>query len=110
MSVELTIFYCWVGLLIIIILIDYINFAITNFSTTITVKNKYVIGLKNSTKYTITDNNDKVYNVNNVWFIGAFTRAESFSALTVGGTYTVKGYGFNFDMFSIYPTIYNVSK
>jgi hypothetical protein len=96
---------------LILIFIQVIFYFIFGFENIITIKDKYVVsGYKGEIKYYIVDNNNNLYIVDNVWFLGDFNKAEDYNLLNKDDTYKVKGYGFRIDMLSIYPTIYNITK
>ena len=73
-----------------------------------TFSKKYIRPRKKSASYMIIDENDILYKVNNLWFIGDFNRAEDWAKVNVNGKYNVKGYGFRFPFLDIYPIIYNI--
>jgi hypothetical protein len=85
-----------------------INFSLTKFEKEITIKKKYIRPRRKSVSYMIIDENDILYKVNNLWFIGDFNRAEDWAKVNVNGKYNVKGYGFRFPFLDIYPIIYNI--
>jgi len=96
---------------LILIFIQVIFYFILGFENIITIKDKYVVsGNKSGIFYYIVDNNNSIYKVENVWFLGDFNKAEDYNSINKGDTYKVKGYGFRNDMLSIYPTIYNITK
>ena len=106
-KIYLIAFFCI--LLIVVLCANLINYYINGFTKTITVKDKYITSVA-AAIYTIADSNNTIYQIKNVWFIGDFDKVENYNFINVGGTYKVKGYGFRFDMFGIYPTIYDVEK
>lgn len=96
---------------LILIFINIILYFATGFENIITIKDKYVVsGYKSGIIYYIVDSNNKIYIVDNVWFLADFNKAEDYNLINKGEQYKVKGFGFRFDVFSIYPQIYNITK
>tara|TARA_B100000795_G_scaffold123511_1_gene92053 strand:- start:225 stop:563 length:339 start_codon:yes stop_codon:yes gene_type:complete len=85
-----------------------IVFYATKFETEITIKNKYIRPRRRGANYMVVDENDTLYMVNNLWFIGDFNRAEDWTKIKVGSKYKVKGYSGRVPALDIYPIIYNI--
>jgi len=100
-----------IAFFLIIIFINVILYFATRFENIITIKDKYVVsGYKGGIIYYIVDSNNKIYIIDNVWFLADFNKAEDYNLINKGEQYKVKGFGFTFDVFSIYPKIYNLTK
>lgn len=101
--------YLFTIIFIIFTILQILYYSITKFTKTITIKDKYTNSNRNTIIYTIVDSDNKIYNINNVWFLFDFNKGENYNMIKVNSTYIVSGYGFTIDMFSSYPTIYNAT-
>ena len=103
--------YNYVFILIIIFIIpaiiDIVLYYTTPFEKTITIKDKYTRYRKGS-NYNVADENNTIYQVDNIWFKLDFNRAEDYNKLEKNKTYKVRGYGIRFPMLDIYKKIYYV--
>ncbi len=107
-------FKATLGLLIIVALatwnITYYN--TTKFTKTITVRKVYTRNRSKDTgdQYFVVDTDNKVYQVDNLWFKLDFNRADDWASLVEGHTYKVHGYGKRVGVADMYPTITSVEK
>jgi len=101
--------YLFIFIIVFFIIIDVIYFMATKFTKTITVKDKYVTSTNKTMIYTVVDSDNKIYNINNVWFLMDFNKGEDFNMITVNSKYNITGYGINIDMLSSYPKIYSIT-
>ncbi len=95
--------------IIFLLSIKIILYLFTHFNKNITIKNKYLRYRRRSSNYHIVDSNDKLYQIDNVWFLGDFNRAEDYNRLTKGKSYEVKGFGIRIPFLDMYPIIYSLS-
>ena len=109
-----TVFQVTLVLLAIVVLatwnITYYN--TTKFTKTITVRKVYTRNRSKDTgdQYFVVDTDNKVYQVDNLWFKLDFNRADDWASLVEGHTYKVHGYGKRFGVADMYPTITSVEK
>jgi hypothetical protein len=101
------------NLILLLILFSSIIFNIvlyytTHFEKTITIKDKYTRYRRHGSNYNIVDENNNVYQVDNVWFKLNFDRAERYNKLEKGKKYKIEGYGIRLPMIDIYKNIYQV--
>ena len=84
----------------------------TKFTKTITVRKVYTRNRSKNTgdQYFVVDTDNKVYQVDNLWFKLDFNRADDWASLIEGHTYKVSGYGMRFGVADMYPTITSVEK
>jgi len=101
--------YLFIIIFIIFIILQILYYSLTKFTKTITIKDKYTNSNRNTIIYTIVDSDNKIYNIENVWFLFDFNKGENYNMIKVNSTYVVSGYGFTIDMFSLYPTVYNAT-
>ena len=110
-KVDLWIIAVWVVVLLYVfsLIVTYSNY----FSTTITVKEKTTYGFgygfgktKNSV---IIDATGKVYTVNPMYLVGHFDAITTYTALEIGKTYHISGYGVTIPILQMYPNITKVS-
>jgi hypothetical protein len=104
-----------VMIFIIVVILSFVasifKFFFMSFEKDITVKDKYTeAGNRSSIKYFIIDTNNNIYNVDNVWFIGDFNKAEDYNMIEKGGNYKVKGNGLRVDWLGWFPMIYKIRK
>ena len=96
---------------LIYIFINVIFYFIFGFENIITIKDKYVVSrYKGGIIYYIVDSNNNIYEIDNVWFLADFNKAEDYNLINKGEQYKVKGYGFRADFLGLYPSIYNITK
>ena len=103
------IIYVFIIIFIIFTILQILYYSLTKFTKTITIKDKYTNSNRNTIIYTIVDSDNKIYNIENVWFLFDFNKGENYNMIKVNSTYIVSGYGFTIDMFSLYPTVYNAT-
>ena len=101
------------NLILLLILFSSVIFNIllyytTHFEKTITIKDKYTRYRRHGSNYNIVDENNNVYQVDNVWFKLNFDRAERYNKLEKGKKYKIEGYGIRLPMIDIYKNIYQV--
>jgi hypothetical protein len=98
-----------IGLFVLYILalgiVTYANY----FSTTITVKEKSNYGAGRYMKNIVMDTTGKIYTVDNMYLVGNFDAIRKFSALEVGKTYRVSGYGISIPFLQMFPNITQIS-
>tara|TARA_Y100000389_G_C17129621_1_gene349558 strand:+ start:46 stop:396 length:351 start_codon:yes stop_codon:yes gene_type:complete len=90
------------------IIFNMILYYTTHFEKTITIKDKYTRYRRHGSNYNIVDENNNVYQVDNVWFKLNFDRAERYNKLEKGKKYKIEGYGIRLPMIDIYKNIYQV--
>ena len=95
-----------IALYIVFILI--VTFA-NHFSRTITIKEKSNYGMGRSMKNIVMDTGGNVYTVDNMYLVGHFDAVRQFSALEVGKTYAVSGYGISIPFLQMFPNITQIS-
>ena len=95
-------------IIILMIILNIILYYTTQFEKTITIKDKYTRYRRVSSNYNIVDEENTIYQVDNVWFKFDFDRAEDYNKLEKGKKYKVKGYGIRLPVFDIYKIIYEV--
>jgi len=83
-----------------------ILFYTTQFTEVITIKDKYQLHKRNSTKYLVVNENDTIYNLVNVWWKGDFDKSDDWVQMKIGNTYKIQGYGFRFPLLSWYKNIH----
>jgi hypothetical protein len=98
-------FQVYLSLVLSVLIIYSIYLYATAFkkSVTITQKNQYAQG-----KYmnnTVIDENGNVYAVTNLLPVLHFRAPEVWNTITIGKTYTVKGYGIRIPILGMYPII-----
>lgn len=109
LSSDLFIVFFVLFILIIGVIVRIIYYFSTKFTKTITIKDKYTNGMRNTIIYTVVDTDNKIYQIDNVWFLFDFNKAENYNMIKLNSKYIVSGYGITIDMFSLYPTIYNLT-
>jgi hypothetical protein len=85
----------------------------SHFEKEITVTKKYtaVTGIRYArTQYMVVDSGNSIYEVSNVWWKADFNNAEDWNNMEVGKKYRVKGWGYRFPLFAMYPNIYELVK
>ena len=97
------IFIC---LVIIYLITHIIYYNVTYFEKKITIKKKYQRFQEES--YMVVDNNNNIYNIDNLWWKFDFNKAEDWNLLKKNETYIVKGYGMRVGMLNYYPYINTV--
>jgi len=97
-----------IGMIIFSLVFNIILFYNTEFEKEITIKEKYVANNNNNFYYYVISNDNKIYNITDVWFKGEFNNADDYAKLNVGKTYRVKGYGIRVPFLSIHYKIYSV--
>ena len=90
------------------IIFNIVLYYTTHFEKTITIKDKYTRYRRHGSNYNIVDENNNVYQVDNVWFKLNFDRSERYNKLEKGKKYKVEGYGIRIPMIDIYKNIYKV--
>ena len=91
----------------VIIYIFYVLFS--RFQKTITIKNKYTTSTGSKIIYTISDSNNNIYTIENVWFYGNFNKAQTYNSINLNSNYNVSGYGYTMNPISLYPSIYEIT-
>ena len=97
-----------IGMIIFSLVFNIILFYNTEFEKEITIKEKYVANNNNNFYYYVISDDNKIYNITDVWFKGEFNNADDYAKLNVGKTYRVKGYGIRVPFLSIHYKIYSV--
>ena len=109
---EMLMIKIFIGIIIIGIVGNFIYFYNSTFEKDIVVKEKYITTTyskySNTTNYFIVSNDDKIYNVVDVWWKGDFNEADDYAKLDVGKTYRVKGYGIRVPFLGMYHKIYDI--
>lgn len=104
--------YMWVWIFLVILVVSYVVSFIyqitTGFTKTITVKSTYTRISGRKTWYMITDTQNNIYRVGNLWWKADFNEADEWANLQVGKTYIATGYGFRLAAVSQYPVIYDM--
>lgn len=96
-------------LLAIWIIVSILMIYSTQFTKTITVKEKYIKPQgKNGSRYRIIDENGNNYELTDSIFLLEFDSADDYSKLQKGKTYKVYGYWFRFPILSWFPRIYKI--
>jgi cell division protein FtsI/penicillin-binding protein 2 len=90
------------------VIFNIVLYYTTHFEKTITIKDKYTRYRRHGSNYNIVDENNNVYQVDNVWFKLNFDRAERYNKLEKGKKYKIEGYGIRLPMIDIYKNIYQV--
>lgn len=99
----------WLIIIGFLILSSFIYPLATTFEKTITIKKKYTRTRgRNGDSYFVVDNNNTIYQVNNLLYNLDFNRAEDWNLLEEGKTYKIKGYGFRMGFLDMYPTISSI--
>ena len=99
----------WLIIIGFLILSSLIYPIATSFKKTITIKKKYTRTRgRNGDSYFVVDNNNTIYQVNNLLYNLDFNRAEDWNLLEEGKTYKIKGYGFRMGFLDMYPTISSI--
>ena len=79
---------------------------LTQFERTIKIKKKYIRARgRYGDSYLKVDNNNNIYQVNNLVYNLDFNRAEDWNILEPNQTYKIKGYVFRVGFLNMYPTI-----
>ena len=97
-----------IGITLFAFIFNIILFYNTEFEKEITIKEKYVANNNNNFYYYVISDDNKIYNITDVWFKGEFNNADDYAKLNVGKTYRVKGYGIRVPFLSIHYKIYSV--
>jgi len=97
-----------IGIIIFTLVFNIILFYNTEFEKEITIKEKYVANNNNNFYYYVISDDNKIYNITDVWWKGEFNNADDYAKLNVGKTYRVKGYGIRVPFLSIHYKIYSV--
>lgn len=98
----------WLILVLIVwVVVSVVSVYFTQFTRTITIKEKYVKPGKRG-KFRIIDTNGENYEIVDNLFLLEFDSADDYGNIEVGGTYTVHGYWFRVPIFSWFPRIYKV--
>jgi len=79
------------------------------FSTTITVKEKNNYSAGRYMKNIVIDTTGKIYTVDNMYLVVNYDAISKFSALEVGKTYRVSGYGISIPFLQMFPNITQIS-
>ena len=85
-------------------------YVFTKFEKKITVKEKYVRYRKGGSNYNIVTTDNKIFQIDNVWFKGDFNRAEDYASIKEGETYLVKGFGKRIPFLDMYEKIYELKQ
>lgn len=94
-------------LLVIWIICSILMIYSTQFTKTITIKEKYVKPQgRYGSRYRIIDENGNNYELTDSIFLLEFDSADDYSKLQEGKTYKVYGYWFRFPILSWFPRIY----
>ena len=94
---------------LIIFIIRIIYFYSTYFEKKITIKKKYLRTRgEHGDWYMVVDDTNTIYRINNLLWNFDFNRAEDYNILEPNKTYKIKGYGFRFGLFDMYPIIYEI--
>jgi hypothetical protein len=98
----------WLLLLLVLwIVISIVSVYFTQFTKTITIKEKYVKPGKKG-RFRIIDTNGENYEIVDNLFLLEFDSADDYGNIQVGSTYIVHGYWFRVPIFSWFPRIYKV--
>lgn len=99
----------WLIIIGFLILSSFIYPLATTFEKTITIKKKYTRNRgRKGDSYFVVDNNNTIYQVNNLLYNLDFNRAEDWNLLEEGKTYKIKSYGFRMGFLDMYPTISSI--
>ena len=84
----------------------------TKFTKTITIRKNYMRNRSSSKgdEYFVTDTNNVIYQVDNLWFAFDYNRADDWTNLMVGHTFKVTGYGVRVGYLDMYPIINSIKK
>jgi hypothetical protein len=104
--------YKLTGIILVIFAIVGIAFQLgSHFEKEITITKKYtaVTGVRYArTQYMVVDSDNSIYEVSNVWWKADFNNVEDWNNMEVGKKYRVKGWGYRFPLFGMYPNIYEL--
>lgn len=100
-------FWVWVVVIFFVVyLVGGVIFQLaTGFTKTITVKSTYTRITGRKTWYMMTDTQNNIYRVGNLWWKLDFDEADLWANLQAGKRYQVQGYGFRVPAFSWYPVV-----
>ena len=97
-------------IIFIVVGIPFLNlfyYYFTSFEKVITVEKTYTRTRRRRDHYMLSDTENNIYKVNNLWWKGIFTRAETWESMDSGKQYKVKGWGVRIGLLDMYPIIYS---
>ena len=90
------------------ILFQYLKYIFTQFTSTITVKDKSIYSTGKRGSNLIYTTNGQIYKIHNSFLFLRFNGPNLLSKLEPNKTFFIQGYGFNLPQFGIYKTITSV--
>ena len=94
--------------LIMYLIIYYVYYISTKFTTTITIKDNRIININRRVYNFIIDTNDNIYVVDNRYVLLHFNAADIMMNLKNRETYTITGYGLRIPFLELYPNIISI--